>query len=84
METKPTQLEKQELKQLQDFQQSSENLIAQLGQLSLQKLQLERAEYQLKQKHEELINEEIRISNLLKEKYGDVNIDIKTGVLSYS
>jgi hypothetical protein len=83
METKPTHLEKQELKQLQDFQQSSENLIAQLGQLSLQKLQLERAEQQLKQNHEALINEETQISNLLKEKYGDVNIDIKTGVLSY-
>jgi hypothetical protein len=65
METKPTHLEKQELKQLQDFQQSSENLIAQLGQLSLQKLQLERAEQQLKQNHEALINEEIQISNLL-------------------
>ena len=84
MQTKPTQLEKQELKQLQDFQQNSENLIAQLGQLSLQKLQLERAEHQLKQKHEALITEEIQISNLLKEKYGDVNIDIKTGVISYS
>ena len=84
METKPTHLEKQELKQLQDFQQSSENLIAQLGQLSLQKLQLERAEQQLKQNHEALINEEIQISNLLKEKYGDVNLDIKTGAISYS
>jgi hypothetical protein len=84
METKPTHLEKQELKQLQDFQQSSENLIAQLGQLSLQKLQLERAEQQLKQNHEALINEETQISNLLKEKYGDVNLDIKTGAISYS
>jgi hypothetical protein len=83
METKPTHLEKQELKQLQDFQQNSENLIAQLGQLSLQKLQLERAEQQLKQNHEALINEEIQISNLLKEKYGNINLDIKTGAISY-
>lgn len=84
MENKPTQLESQELKRLQDFQQASEVLVAQLGQLSLQKLQLERTEQQLKQNHENLINEEIQISTSLKEKYGDVNIDIKTGDITYS
>jgi hypothetical protein len=81
---KPTKLTEQELKQLQDFQSNSENLISQLGQLSFQKLQLERNENVLKQQHEELIKEEIQISTLLKEKYGDISIDIKTGDITYS
>ena len=81
---KPTKLTEQELKQLHDFQSNSENLISQLGQLSFQKLQLERNESVLKQQHEELIKEEIQISTLLKEKYGDISIDIKTGDITYS
>jgi hypothetical protein len=81
---KPSKLEEQELKQLQNFQEKSENLIAQLGQLSFQKFQIERTENLLKQRYEELINEETKIGTLLKEKYGDVSIDIKTGDLTYS
>jgi hypothetical protein len=81
---KPSKLEEQELKQLQNFQTQSENLIAQLGQLSFQKFQIERTENLLKQRYEELINEETKIGTLLKEKYGDVSIDIKTGDLTYS
>lgn len=77
-------LTQEELKQLQDFQQNSEILIAQLGQLTFQKLQLEKTENILKQKHEELIKQELKISTLLKEKYGDVNIDIKTGEITSS
>jgi hypothetical protein len=80
---KPTKLTEEELKQLQDFQQNSEVLITQLGQLSFQKLQLEKNESVLKLQYEELIKEEIQISTLLKEKYGDVSIDIKTGDITY-
>ena len=84
MENKPTKLEEQELKQLQDFQQKSETLTLQLGQIGLQKLQIERAETMLKQSHEDLLQEEIQISTTFKEKYGDINIDIKTGDITYS
>ena len=81
---KPTKLEEQELKQLQNFQQESEILVSQLGQISFQKLQLEKQEEFLKQKFNELTNKELEISQVLKEKYGNVNIDIKTGELTYS
>lgn len=81
---KPTKLEEQELKQLHDFQNNSEILISQLGQISFQKLQLEKQEEFLKQKFNQLNEEEVLISKNLKEKYGNVNIDIKTGELSYS
>jgi hypothetical protein len=81
---KPTKLEEQELKQLQNFQQESEILVSQLGQISFQKLQLEKQEEFLKQKFNQLNEEEVLISKNLKEKYGNVNIDIKTGELTYS
>jgi hypothetical protein len=80
---KPTKLEEQELKQLQNFQQESEILISQLGQISFQKLQLEKQEEFLKQKFNQLNEEEVLISKNLKEKYGNVNIDLKTGELTY-
>jgi hypothetical protein len=81
---KATKLEEQELKQLHDFQQESEILISQLGQINFQKLQLEKQEEFLKQKFNELTNKELEISQVLKEKYGNVNIDLKTGELTYS
>lgn len=81
---KPTKLEEQELKQLHDFQNSSEILISQLGQISFQRLQLKKQEEFLKQKFDELTNKELEISQTLKEKYGNVNIDLKTGELTYS
>ena len=80
---KQTKLEEQELKQLQDFQQNSEILISQLGQISFQKLQLEKQEEILKQKFNQLSESELQISTELKEKYGDISIDIKTGELTY-
>lgn len=80
---KATKLEEQELKQLHDFQQESEILISQLGQINFQKLQLEKQEEFLKQKFNELTNKELEISQVLKEKYGNVNIDLKTGELTY-
>lgn len=81
---KPTKLEEQELKQLHDFQNSSEILISQLGQISFQRLQLEKQEESLKQKFNELLSKELEISEALKGKYGNVNIDLKTGELTYS
>ena len=56
---KATKLEEQELKQLHDFQQESEILISQLGQINFQKLQLEKQEEFLKQKFNELTNKEL-------------------------
>jgi len=81
---KQTKLTQEELQQLHDFQNNSEILISQLGQISFQKLQLEKQEEFLKQKFNELTTKELEISQSLKEKYGNVNIDLKTGELTYS
>ena len=81
---KPTKLQETELQELQDFQTQSEVLIAQLGQLSFRKLQLEREEQFLKQQYTQIISSETELSKKLKEAYGDIQIDLKTGEIVYS
>ena len=81
---KSTKLTEQELQELQDFQTQSETLIAQLGQLGFRKLQLEREEQYLKQQYTQIISSETELSKKLKETYGDVQIDLKTGEIIYS
>jgi predicted transcriptional regulator len=81
---KPTKLQETELQELKDFQNQSESLIAQLGQLSFRKLQLEKEEQYLKQAFEQIVTAEVELSKKLKETYGDVQIDLKEGDIIYS
>jgi uncharacterized protein involved in exopolysaccharide biosynthesis len=81
---KSTKLQETELQELQDFQAQSEALIAQLGQLGFKKLQLEREEQFLKQQYNQILTAENELSKKLKETYGDIQIDLKTGEIIYS
>ena len=81
---KPTKLQEIELQELKSFQEQSEILIAQLGQLSFRKLQLEKEEQNLKSQYEQLTAVEVNLSKKLKETYGDVQIDLKEGDIIYS
>lgn len=80
---KPTKLQETELQELQDFQAQSETLIAQLGQVGFKKLQIEKEEQYLKQLFNQIITAENELSKRLKETYGDVQIDLKTGEITY-
>ena len=81
---KPTKLQETELQELRDFQNQSESLIAQLGQLSFRKLQIEKEEQYLKQAFEQIVSAETELSKKLKETYGDIQIDLKEGDIIYS
>ena len=81
---KSTKLQETELQELKDFQTTSENLIAQLGQLTFKKFQLEKEEQFLKQQYDQITSAEIELSKKLKETYGDVQIDLKEGDIIYS
>ena len=81
---KSTKLQETELQEIKDLQTKSENLIAQLGQLSFKKLQLETQEQFLKQQYDKIISAEIELSKKLKETYGDVSINLQTGEITYS
>jgi len=80
---KPTKLQETELQELKQFQETSENLIAQLGQLGFRKFQLEKEELFLKQQHDKISTSEIELSQRLKETYGDVSINLQTGEITY-
>lgn len=81
---KATKLQEAELQELRDFQKQSEVLIAQLGQLSFRKLQIEKEEQYLKQIFEQIVSAEVELSKKLKETYGDIQIDLKEGDIIYS
>ena len=81
---KPTKLQETELQELQDFQAQSESLIAQLGQIGFRKLQTEKEEQYLKQVFDQILTAENELSKRLKEAYGDIQIDLKTGEIIYS
>lgn len=80
---KQTKLKQEELQELQDFQQKSEFLISQLGQLQFKKLQIEKEELILKNSFDHITKLETELSEKLKTLYGDVQIDLKTGDIIY-
>ena len=84
MAIKKTKITEEELKELKNFQQTINTITFQLGQLSLRKLNLESEENNLKNQYSSLLQTEKELGDRLKEKYGDSQIDLKTGELIQS
>ena len=84
MAIKKTKITEEELKELDNFQQTINTITFQLGQLSLRKLNLETEENNLKNQYSNLLQTEKELGDKLKEKYGDSQIDLKTGELIQS
>jgi|TARA_R110000823_G_C15938360_1_gene500176 stress response protein YsnF len=72
-------LTQEELQEVKDLQIENSNLISQFGELEvvIQNLSLKKEELITKLK--ELKDKEVKIGQILQEKYGDGNIDIETG-----
>lgn len=81
---KVTKISEEDLKRLQEFQGKSEQLVSRLGQLEFQKIRIAKDEKFLKEQIDLLEDEEIAISKLIKENYGNVNINLQTGEATYS
>ena len=84
MAIKKTKITEEEVKELENFQQTINTITFQLGQLSLRKLNLESEENNLKNQYSSLLQTEKELGDRLKEKYGDSQIDLKTGELIQS
>jgi|TARA_B100000214_G_C23957504_1_gene623612 hypothetical protein len=84
MAIKKTKITEEELKELENFQQTINTITFQLGQLSLRKLNLESEENNLKNQYSSLLQTEKELGDKLKEKYGNSQIDLKTGELIQS
>ena len=83
MAIKQTKVTDEELKQISEFQKGIDRLTIQLGQLSLKKLSLEKEEEYLESEYDKILEKEKQLVDNLKEKYGEAQIDLKTGEIVY-
>ena len=81
---KNSKLENQELQQLKDFQSEIDKLTFSLGQIALQRIKTDIDESMAKNKYQELLELEKKIVENLNNKYGEVQIDLKTGKITSS
>ena len=84
MALKQTKITEDELKQLTDFQQNINVITYQLGQVALKRLNLDQEEEVLEIEYTKLLQVEKELGDNLKEKYGDSQIDLKTGEITQS
>ena len=75
-ENKATQ---EELDLIKNFQDDIQDITIRLGQLELKKLNIKKEEEILGLEYQQLINKEKELGDNLKEKYGNSQIDLKTG-----
>ena len=83
MAIKQTKVTDEELKQISEFQTSIDRITINLGQLSLKKLSLDKEEEYLESEYEKILEKEKQLGDNLKEKYGEAQIDLKTGEIMY-
>ena len=69
----------EELKKLQDVKQTYERLTINLGQLGMQRINLEMQEKTLKDKLDKLMETERELAKTFSTKYGQGQLDINTG-----
>ena len=79
-----TKITENELKELTDFQQSINVITYQLGQVALSRLNLDQEEEVLETQYTKLLQVEKELGDKLKEKYGDSQINLKTGEITQS
>ena len=72
-------LTKEELETLDQLQQGTQNLILELGEIELIKLQLEERHSSVKNSFQEVQKSEITFTKSLQEKYGMINLNPQTG-----
>ena len=83
MAIKQTKVTDEELKQISEFQESIDRITIDLGQLALKKLSLDKEEEYLESEYEKILIKEKQLGDNLKEKYGEAQIDLKTGEIVY-
>mgnify|MGYP003661448465 CR=1 FL=1 len=69
----------QELKDINDIKQEISQVVYTLGELEYQKLSINLVIDEIKTKIQEIKSKESKVLNGLKDKYGNVNINIETG-----
>ena len=71
-----------DIETLKAHQSKTDQLIIQLGQISLQKYQLEESEQNLKQEMNKLREEEAKMASTFTSKYGKGTLDLSSGTFT--
>lgn len=69
----------EELKNIADLKQEVSQIVYALGEIHYQKTNLDFLESELKEKVKQIKSKELQFLNNLKEKYGNVSVNIETG-----
>lgn len=69
----------EELKKVEELKQETSQIVYSLGEIQYQRANLDLVEAQVKEQVKEFKAKESRFLNQLKEKYGNVSINIETG-----
>lgn len=72
----------EELNKIKEIRNESSNLIIQLGQLKIEKINLKKKQEILEDRYLKLIEEENLFYGKLNYRYGQVTIDVETGQIS--
>lgn len=69
----------EELKKVSELRQETSQIVYALGEIEYQRIALSATEELVKEKMKEVKTKETAVLNELKEKYGNVSINIETG-----
>lgn len=69
----------EELKRVEELKQETSQIVYSLGEIQYQRENLDLVEAQVKERIKEFKAKELQFLNQLKEKYGNVSINIETG-----
>ena len=72
----------EELAALKAISDKNDRCVVELGRIEYQKTILEQEAHQIKQSILELITSEKQFSDQLIAKYGDIKVDLETGIIS--
>jgi len=74
-----TKLTPEEIQQINSIQNKNKETVFKFGQIEVSIIQLNKAKENLSKEMEENINEEKRLAEQFRQKYGDGNINLETG-----
>ena len=81
LQDKPTQITEEELKELNDLRTKKSEFSAYLADVNYRKLQIDDELEFVKLQFKQLQQVESELTSRLTEKYGDTQIDLKTGAI---
>ena len=78
----PAMIQPEELKKIQEFGKSGNMFLVEFGSLKIEEINLQERKKETERKFLKFREEEKNFMSLMEYKYGNVNLDLETGVLT--